>query len=351
VDAQEGKKQVARFIKRMKRKYSTIILIGLAAALVLFIVIAERPNKREENQKTQTSALIFSGFKAKDARKIEITFKGETIALDRASKNAEWKEAGEKTYPADSAFINDTILPFFTEATKEQIISRNAKKYSLFGVDPESARRVVIFGDEEATLAEFFIGKAGSVPGSYFLRNAQVEEVLSVKKDIAFLFGKTREQWRDAQIFHFDPENAQKVSIESSKNQLVLAKEKDEWKAEVPPKAEIDSPKVAELIKNFSGMKAQEYVENPDIKELELTLETMQIKISVLTKDGTEHTLLIGKYDKDAQIYYAKIAEGEYVYKISESAFAAVNKTADELKQEKPAENIPIKKGVEGETP
>ncbi len=336
----------------MKQKHSTVILIGLAVVLLLFIAIAERPNKREENQKAQTSALILSGFKAKDARKIEITFKGEIIALERTSKNAEWKETGEKIYPADSTFINDTVLPFFTEAAKEQVISRNAKKYSLFGVDPESARRVVVSGEGGQKLAEFFIGKAGTVPGSYFLRNAEVEEVLSLKKDLAFLFGKTSEQWRDAQIFRFDAASAQKVSIESAKNQLVLDKEKDVWKADVPKKAEIDSPKAEELVKNFSQMRSQEYVDAPDLKELELTPDSMQATISVLTKDGTTYSLLVGKYDKDAQVYYAKSAGSEYVYKISESALASVNKTADELKPEKPAEEEgPAKKGSEEETP
>jgi hypothetical protein len=351
MDAQKGKKQIARAVNNMKQKHSTIILIGLAVALLLFIAIAERPNKREESQKAQTSALIFNGFKAKDARKIEIAMKGETIVLERASHNAEWKETGEKTYPADSAFINDTVLTFFTEAAKEQVISRNAKKYSLFGVDPESAQHVVVFGDGRQKLAEFFIGKAGTVPGSYFLRNAQVEEVLSLKKDLAFLFGKTRKQWRDLQIFHFDPSSAQKMSVESAQNQLVLEKEKDTWKADVPPKAEIDSPKAEDLVKNFSEMKAQEYVEAPDLKELELTPDVMQFTISVLTKDGTTYSLLVGKYDKDAQVYYAKSAEGEYVYTISESALSAVNKTADALKPEKPAEDVSTKSEAEEETP
>ena len=304
---------------------TTLILLG--AFLVLLVVAFFVINPFELGKRE--IAALFEDFNPDDAVKILIKPSGgEEQVLEKIS--GEWKVPKHDFYPADPEEV-EALLSRVEGFKRDNISSTNPEKRSVFKVD-ESGIEVKLFGEAEAALTHFFVGKIGPEFVTTFIRKADSNEVIKAGGNLKFIFDKSDSTWRDRVIFKFDPENAVGIRLQLPDETISMVKEGGDWKITEPEEAPAIKAEVDSILEVFSSFEANEFEDEiKDPKEFEL--DNPKTVISVSLQGGSEEVLLIGKEDDISRNWVMK--EGsDIIFIASTWLLEKMMKKLEDLKEE-----------------
>jgi hypothetical protein len=233
-----------------------------------------------------------------DVNKIEIVRGSETIEISRATEKDPWKftkPANLQGRQASSAVLNN-ILDDLNTLRAEEIVREKAdqKDLALFELAKPPVRvTVTITKDKKSTTHTFDLGKEVAGKGVY-LKRGDKEMVYLVTPTVLQAIKK---ELRDTSIFNFDPNKVTTLTIKGWANvvgapfTLALEQKDGQWTAKMPAGYNLDTTRVADLVRDLSHLMADKFV--PSGKGLKSAEGALEIQIGLPDKKSV--TLTIGE--------------------------------------------------------
>jgi hypothetical protein len=327
-----------------------IFAIAAIIAAVLVIVIGEQLGKKNPSEK---SLLFFPGLTEKDISSVEIFDSNGKVRIQR--KGDVWvlgsgntasaapvnpvigssssTPSSDKTeYQADSSSLV-SVLEKVVAIKRDQLISTNPEKQSLFEVDSAKGVHVEIFDQSGKSRGSFRIGKNGPDYSSCYVRMTGSNEVYMVGGNIRYSFFTDNKRWRDKIVLKFEQTAVQNISImKKDGSKIVLQKDSTNWSIKEPVQAPAKSSEMQSILSSLSRMTASD-IDSISLEDTAAGFANPELAIAVTFKNGTTRNVLFGSKNSANQ-YHVKADGKAHVYLVGEYEFNKYNITADKLKDE-----------------
>lgn len=310
----------------------TIILIIILCLLIGIAYLLNRPAK-----KTPQEIVLFPGFDSEKATTIRVN--GETNKLTLSKEGDQWIVIEEDNLPADKEQIKQA-LQIISELKRDNIVSKNPSKQEIFQVDPNKGFEVEIKGEEDKTLAHFYIGKNGPDFMSTYFRKADSDEVILYKGfHLRSRFDKPGDTWLDKFIIIVQEQDVDRIEFNRADGpfSLVHDHEEEKWRLNLPEESDIKENMEKDITQTLFNLRATKVQRlKPDQALEEFGLDDPFLSINIIMADETSKTLDIGKKDEKTEDYYVKLFDRDIIYSVGKFSIDKLNKPWQELKIEEP---------------
>jgi hypothetical protein len=310
----------------------TIILIIIFCLLIGIAYLLNRPTK-----KTSKEIILFPEFDSEKATNIQVD--GQTNKLTLSKEGDQWIVIEEDSLPADKEQIKQA-LQTVSELKRDNIVSRNPSKQEIFQVDPNKGFKVEIKGEEDKTLAHFYIGKNGPDFMSTYFRKADSDEVILYKGfHLRSRFDKPGDTWLDKFIIIVQEQDVDCLEFNRADGPFSLLHdhEEEKWRLDSPEESDIKKNMEKDITQTLFTLRATKVQRmKPDQALEEFGLDNPFLSIKIIMADETSKTLLIGKKDEKTEEYYVKLFDREIIYSVGKFSIDKINKPWQELKIEEP---------------
>jgi hypothetical protein len=303
---------------------SWIAIAGAVAALGLAAwLLARRPPAG-----TTHGGLLFPGFERERAVKIEVAGKSadEGIVLEKGASG--WVVPAEAGYPADPEGVRE-ILDFVGSARADRKVSDNPAKRGVFEVD-DSGLKVKVEGAEGAVLAHFVVGKSGPDFLSTYVRREDSDEVYLIDQSLRRIFVRVGpRQWRDKAIFRLAGPDITKLRwTREGKTVALEADASGNWTLTAPATAPARRDEVEALRNALATLQSDDFATG--ITPSAAGLDAPYARMEFTLRDGTSHTLEVGK-ENDRSQRYARRSGADTLFLVNNFRVNTLFKGVEEL--------------------
>lgn len=303
-----------------------LVALGAAAALTLM-----RP---EKGQRQGAAVRPLAPIKADGVTAIEVTNdKQATTTFGRKDKDAPWK-IGATDKNAEPQLVKG-LVDSIEKLTFGDLVTENETKDEEYGVQQGKAPRLVVkVGDK--VVGDLFLGK--TVGNFTMARIAGQKGVWQLGGLTAGQLNKEPSAWRDHTIMSFTSTDVERFTVATGTGGSMLEVERQgegkKWKVvaqkgEGPADTEaLDAELAQSTVATLSTLKANEFVD--DKAAAELGLDQPTLTLTVATKSGSKHALLIGKTIGDDT--YVQVEGQPQIYLLKKFAYDRIAKRPIDFK-------------------
>lgn len=272
----------------MKRYAATLTLLGLAAALGLYLVLVENPRERTESEQRERESRVV----ALDER--EITALDLTTAKGRLVLERGEGEAWRVTVPINAPADEGTVRRMLTQLTTLSVIRpvEGIEDLSAVGLAEPTVRVVARHGKGETAVAFGADNPTGA--GVYVRRDDQ--QVFLTTAAAKSTFELTLSDVRRKEFLEFDPQAVTKVTITASGRALRLDRREAGWVMEDPSRP-ADPDKVASLLSRLRALRATAFFDTPDQRAAVRLDPTARVRIELAAGDQPVRVAFHGARD------------------------------------------------------
>ena len=254
-----------------------VVLAGLAGLVVM---------KAKEDQKigtAETTNADLPEMKVDDVDKITVQ-NGEKPEVVLEKKGEEWRLTKPVDAKANQEAIKSIVANLKDLKAKEVILSKaddSAKKeYDMTGA---KAVHVTAFKGADKKLDATF-GKNGG--RGQLAMVAGKDGIYSVSGYSSYLYTREVKGFRDTEIFKFDDQNANGLTIENKHGSFSFTKEGDKWSGtnKGKPIERFDEGKVADALRVFKSLNADDFGDGKT--PADVGLAEPESKVTIQLKDG-----------------------------------------------------------------
>ncbi len=265
-----------------------IILVGLGGAIYW------AKNKDDQVGRSTTRSAEIPEIKNLDEiDKVSIK-NGDKDEIVVEKKGDKWEVVKPVQAPANQSNV-DQLVKNLKELKPKEIISDQATEDSKKDYDlvPEKAVHVVAYkgGDKKIDLMFGASGPRGQIvmvegkPGIY-----------TVSGYSSYLYTREVKGFRDTEIFKYDDQNANGLTIAKKDGVLSFTKEGDKWSGtwKGAPIARFDEEKVKDAVRSFKSLTADDFGDGKTLAET--GLDTPESTVTIQLKDNAgKFVLKVGK--------------------------------------------------------
>ena len=337
--------EIGWHILTMILKNKNFILIVLIIALGLIAWGVAQDNSFQANAPELKP--IFSD----SVDKIEIhSTEGSHVLVKEDDK---WKiKEGEMLFPADEEAVK-SVVEGLKNFKVSEIVSRNAEKYSTFGVDELAALQIVLY-QKDVEFERVYVGNPDFRRGGNYARVGNIASVYITGESIRSNFLKST--YKDLHLSDVDTNTVTEAAFAFADNQKDFAvvkkaiqpssdakdaspaSELDEWfyKDDEQLKQQLDKNAVTAVLSAIKNNVARGIAPKDTAKEY--GFEKPTFVITMIEANGTR-TVSFGSQTQDKSAYYASVSgKEEWVYEVDSSFVENIlaKKKEDLLKKEDP---------------
>ena len=325
-----------------------LILGGIFVVLLLFIYLLQGPL-----QDRGKGLNFMADLNMEEVDRIEIeTADGSAVLLKE--EKGKWKVEGEGDfYMRPSLAENmEKEMQALTE-TEFELVSGEADRKSEFETDDEQGALVKLYKEEEE-LKRLVVGTLD--PTDYndtYVSQSDIDETYSAKGvDLRSIFKTQGGDWRNRAIFDTPMEDIDRVRFQYPNREFTVVKatttdeegeEVEEWQGSTPWIFEVDQEKMEEVVMVMSELWAADIPE----QDFEGTGLADHLIIVEATGEDLENTIMVGHRHEpseeteeelaeegleDIELYYAKRADSDNIYLISEQEKNILDQSIDSLR-------------------
>ena len=303
----------------MKRYAATLALLGLAAALGLYLVLVENPRERAKSERRERESRVVALDEHEIAALELATAKGRLV-LERGEGEV-WRVTHPIAVPADEG----TVRRMLTQLTTLSVIRpvKGIEDFSAVGLTEPAVRVVarhakgetaVAFGDDNPTGA-----------GVYVLRDDQ--QVFLTAAGAKSTFELTLSDVRRKEFLEFDPQAVTKVVITAPGQTLRLARREPGWALDDPPRP-ANPDKVASLLSRLRALRATGFFDTPDQRAAVRLDSAARVRIELTAGDRPVGVAFHGARDGGL---YAKTGQ-DALFRVAEDLLAEMPLDASALR-------------------
>jgi hypothetical protein len=158
------------------------------------------------------------------------------------------------------------------------------------------------------------------------------DQVFEIKADKIKEVFTPADTLRDAHIARFRNEDVRRVELHLGGQDIVLTKEKEQWRLQKPQGGEAETSKVTELLDKLSALQARDkdVIDSPDLKRFHLNPPEGKLVIDIAPPKEPARTITIdlGREDPTAKKAYVRVAGFERVNAVEDSFLALLKRPA-----------------------
>ncbi|MGZ5566730.1 MAG: DUF4340 domain-containing protein [Limisphaerales bacterium] len=247
---------------------ATVILVTLAAVLLGFVVLVEKPIRQARLR--EDSRKLFPAFDASEVRCISVRpSAGEEIQIQVTNKS--WRVVKPINYPADVVRIAAVLkalgeLEWKTRLSADELKDRRNVQEEFGMVAPQLSLGV------ETTNNKYYldVGATSAMADEVFLQLRGGDNIYLASADFLKSISADKNDWRDKALVHFEDLqfDGLRITNEAKVVELTFGTKTKLWRLQTPLQARADTPKIDELLKGIAGVKATTFVTD-DPKDLE----------------------------------------------------------------------------------
>lgn len=282
------------------------ILLGIFIFLAFTAFLIKGPIKNWQSDKEDNN--FFANIIFEKINKIEVIGNDSKIILEK--DEAEWKIAETKSFYIDpylKSELNNLLQNL--DGAKFDLVSENTEKKSDFM--GKSGIQVKIYEDDYL-INEFLVGKIGTDYPSTYISELDSDIVYMVNQDFYSVFSAS--DWYDKTIISLNTDLVNKIRVQHGDRQYTLELDEKKWIGVLPSEFVVDQEKVNSLLEIVYDLSA---VKIPEQKFEGTGLEKNNLILQFIG-DGVDKTIMIGDKNEEGENYFAKRADSDNLYLISE---------------------------------
>jgi len=323
---------------------ATIAVLAVTCALGILFSAASV-------QRREASTPVFPQLNKAQIGLIELSDKTGRVKLKK--EGAGWSvQIGDLFLPASGSRV-DGLLAQLASLKRSRIVTNNPEKWKDFQVSEDTAKRVKLADAAGKAAADLLVGKESLSGRENYLRLQGANEVLQSDRSLGTYLNLESKFWSQLKPFPSDL-NSQDLNRISLKGRLKLKeetrelnytlalggqKEKNAWKLEGDPGAELANDKVDGLASSLVLFEGSEYAVG--VKEEAAGLSPAQAEVFFSTVKDKSFRLLVGAALPGGEQYYVKLEGAPFIYLASEWRVKQVLPALAELKAKKEAAKSP----------
>jgi hypothetical protein len=286
------------------------ILALLLAGLGVLALLVDRPWSQD---KSVDGEKLYPKFKADAIDRIEVINLQDTTKLVR--RDELWMIDSDYPLPADTASVH-RALESVAKFNSGQLVSKNTSKFGVFQVDSTGAN-VKLFAGDEKPAAEFTIGKATPEAGTY-IRPAGKDQVYSSPDRLRSLFARNVRAWQDRKMFAMEPTEVTRLTVEHGDTTNVFEKNSEgKWSLTRPDSFAVKPEEMENLLRGVCSLVANAFPDSAITPEEAGLTGRLTLRVKAEKIDGSGIELQVGKLSPMDNLYFAKAADREWIYKIA----------------------------------
>jgi hypothetical protein len=335
-------------------------LLLWTGALLVIVAIILISNYFSGKAPSEKELAFFPGVEKEDITGITIADKNDTANLykkgdvwmitlreteteaDSGEGLAEKMDAPEvvEEYPADSASVQ-SVLDKLTAMQKDELVSRNPEKQSVFEVDSAKGILVSVKGKNRDTIGKFRIGKSGPDYSSHFVRMLGSNKVYSVRGSIRYAFFTNNQRWKDKTVIKFPKVLAKRVQLKKKDGESIeLEKEYDstgteKWKITHPILAPAKKQEAENVVGALADLNCADWEKDTSLTSEDMGFDKPELVATVILDNDDTRQVMIGKKKEDTSQFWVK-AEGkdDIVFLVYDHVINDIDKNIAQLKKE-----------------
>jgi hypothetical protein len=300
-----------------------VIALGILVVLgvVALLVFRERPAEDKAKLDDVIKPVSLDKLDTIKIRRQEGTGdekKEETYTLKKTG------DAWRMVEPVDYAVVSssvDSMTKALSELKIVDVISEKAANHEKFKVDDKEGVEVTALSGNE-TLAHLILGSSRN--GFTFARVPKKDPVYRLKGSMSFFFNKAGRMLREKEILKLDMKDLKQVTFEKGEEKLTFAREGEEGSDVIKPVGveikNFDESKAKGVVRSLTSLNTIDFQDEP-LPDEKTGLGEDAVKVVIeYTKDDkpVESTLLVGAKDEEKKKTYAKLADNQQVFLISD---------------------------------
>lgn len=165
--------------KCSKRTSQMLFLLLTLVVCLLVYLWAAKLQKAEEDDTGEDAAVSLADFKEDDIRRIEKTYKGETLSF--VLEKYVWYYEDDRDFPLEQQFLED-MKESISSMTAARTLSEDEIDMDSFGLTNPQLTVKVTTADGAQFI--YYIGNENTVTGDYYMKKETGSEVYLISKDV-----------------------------------------------------------------------------------------------------------------------------------------------------------------------
>lgn len=266
-------------------------------------------NKKVEDLRDK----VVLDFQQAEAKRIKLTRNGLTIDLVRHGID-QWEMAAPLNVTAAASWMN-LIFANLTGMRVVKFVEDKRKGDAKYGLDrPSLAVEVVL--EKDRVLPTVLFGK--KTDSDYYFTKKGDPGVYTVAGTTFDNLAKSAEELRDKQMFYFDPNEAEGLTVDHGGRKLSFAKKDGHWKSDDSKHGTEETAN--NVLNKLKTLYADKWLERngANLGKYGLGRPSTRIVVKLAGKNRTA-SLLLGEKVKGQELYYAKLGEDRWVCQVPAS--------------------------------
>ena len=313
-------------MKTKQLLYMLCVLVALVAAITIYDKVINRAPSKSE-------LLLFPKYDVSKVAVMECSDKDSTAVVKKI--NGRWVVPASDNYRADSTKVS-YALKCLVDLEKQDIVSNNPRKFSLYGLDSTGVWRILMKGADGEVLVSVWLGNYGASNMKQYIRLDGSDEVMCISYPVKKNFYVKNSDWMDRKIWPEDKDNVQSFAIDHDTVHMAVAKnDSGKWTVQKPYSAPAESITVANFIESLTYMETDSWFGTRDDSSAGAFAKPM-VTVTVTDLSGKSQALIVGK-KKDTN-FFAKISDDTTLYALQEYRFRKCMKLPKDFEKQKPAD-------------
>ena len=293
-----------------------------------------------DRQRTAQDAKTLLQFDSDAVTQVALVYPDRELHL--AKDDGGWNITAPLEARADTSAV-DNLVNAVNQAEVSRTLDDPQPDLALYGLDsPVATVRLTL--EDGTQLPLIRIGKDTPVGYSVYVQRTGEDAILLTPQALRLGMTKQTKDLRDKAVLVFQQERVSQIEVQrpaEAETPVVLRKTDDGWTLDQPvPDRPADEASVDTFLSSLSGMRAQDFIEQPvlELKEFGLDPPQLAVKLS-LDGDGEEAApalrLLVGREkatDQGTRQRHIKREGLETLYLVGDWVFGDLNKTAHDFR-------------------
>jgi hypothetical protein len=311
---------------------TTLILFGVFAVLLAFILIFESRGKKAAAEKEKEDKLV--DLASADVQKIEVRKDDGTVLALAKDDKGDWKITSPLEAKADATEAN-SLATTFASLHIDRVVDKTPKDLKDYGLPKDEVSLWVKGSDKPITV---LIGMENPLDQSFFAKRADDPRVVLLSSSLKYTLDKKLFDYREKDVFKFETGEVKSVSVHAGGVSWEAVREGDAWRLASPVRALAVKNKIDSLLDSLSGLRAKEFVSEDkapaDVKKfgLDKPAYTVTLKLPAANKD------IVFSLQKEGDKSYALTSQSNKIISFEGTLLADLDKKPDELRDKKAAD-------------
>ena len=252
---------------------------------------------------------------------------GESIHLQR--NDSKWEIAAAKPLRADPDAVS-SMLSTLSSLSSDRTIDEKATRLEQYGLTQPAIELSIT--DKNKRNTSLLIGDdtpAGTAVYAAIAGDPRVFALSSYKKSS---FDKSANDLRDKRLVPFDSDKVTRIELQSKKQTIEFARDKNQWQIVRPSALRADQSAVEELLRNLRDAKMDLNAAD-DEKKIAAAFNSAALLATARVTDASGAQELLVRKSKDD--FFAKSTAVEGIHKVPGSVATSLEKSLDDFRTKK----------------